>query len=571
LATCSLKIRESDLRAKIFCFFVLAVVAVAIPNVQGQPLSVTSPQRPPWEEFYVLGNQVAEVWVNVTSSYAPANVTLYYLAWPEETEPPQDQDALGKYASAGMHLWSGNQTFATFFVTMPRVANNSYVWGFARAYDAMGSHAESALSRIYYYTIPNPESSNLSLYFSVRHIDPRNLRMDLRVNAWLINAATYLPEILDFQHQPVTLFVSDRYSAYSYTSGEKNAQLYYNSGLPQLFPFDHYEYTFDLLIPAYLNQTGVTISSLSHGRISLGPGSSPYAELVGQQPETQDEAVDNSQWDIKSVMQYQPSQNFTARPPFLRVTITLDRNHELVRYLLLIPTFSLYALLGFSVLLQGKDQLQNRLLLYITIFGFSYTLQPTIKTIAPIIFGFSMIDRVTIALIPCTVILSACSIISTIWNQAGPHNDSVSRWDMFGVVVAALALYLITLIPVTLLGYYQKTFTLFDTGPYGWAILIALFLGLLIQRPTNYFRARYPLMSWRLREFSVELHRRMGVHRRRSEKSVRTTTEARSGQQSVSTPVSTATKPSTGLRHSQGSGNGKRRSRNKRRRTRHRR
>jgi hypothetical protein len=182
-----------------------------------------------------------------------------------------------------------------------------------------------------------------------------------------------------------------------------------------------------------------------------------------------------------------------------------------------------------------------------------------------------MIDRVTIALIPCTVILSACSIISTTWNQADPQNHSVSGWDIAGVIGAALALYLITRLTVTgLLGYYQKTFTLFDTGPYGWAILGALFLGFLIRRPLAYLRQRCPQIARRLRAFSIELYRRLTAHRRRGEKSAGTTTEAQPYVQIISTTVPTPVKPSRSPSAQTSTSKSKPRSRNKKRQTRRR-
>jgi hypothetical protein len=455
----------------------------------------------------------------------------------------------------------------TYEAIMPRVENNSYVFGFARAYDLRGNIAESHVNEMYYYTSPNPNSSSLRLSFFVRHIDPRNLQINFTVNAWLVNAVTYLPELLQDRSQSIWLPVSETIGPYSY-QGQGDFRLYYSSGQPPLFPFDRYDYTFELLLPKYLNSTGVIIES-KYGYTSLKPNSPAYAGLIGEEARTQDEALDNAIWDVQSVAQYHSSQNFTASPPYLRVTITLTRQPETVNYLLLIPTFSLYALLGLSVLLRGKDQLQNRLLLYITVFGFSYTLQPTIKATAPIVFGFSMMDRVTIALIPCTVILSACSIISMIWNEPDPQNDSVSGWDIAGVIGAALALYLITSLTVTdLLGYYRRTFTLFDTGPYGLAVLGVLFLGFVIRRPLAYFRQHSPQIARRLREFPLQLYRHFAVHRRKDENraGTTTTTETQPDTQMISTTMSTPVKLRRSVRaQTSTSRKGKLRSRNRKR------
>jgi hypothetical protein len=171
-----------------------------------------------------------------------------------------------------------------------------------------------------------------------------------------------------------------------------------------------------------------------------------------------------------------------------------------------------------------------------------------------------MIDRVTIALIPCTVILSACSIISTTWTKADPQNDSVSGWDIVGVIGAALALYAITRLTVTgILGYYQKTFTLFDTGLYGWAILGALFLGFLIRPPLTRLRQRYPQIALDSRAFLLELYGRFTAHRMKGENRAETTTEIKPDARMISTTVPTPVK----LRRSasaQTSTSGKRRS-----------
>jgi S1-C subfamily serine protease len=470
------------LRTESLFFFVFLVV-FAIPHAQAQTLSLTPPKRPPWENFYILGNQTAYVWVNVTSSVPIDNVTLYYVTLSKDCCPPEGAGAIDLYESVRMYQWFVNDSFFSYEVQMPRVANNSFVFGFARAYPKTGNYVESGKSdgALYYYTIPNPKSSFLRLQFNVRHINPRSLSLNLTASAWLQNAVTYLPEVLQGRYQWVILSVSTPYQPYTYGSGESNFELY-PSGQPQLFPFDSYTYWFDLFVPTYLNSTGIVIESM-YGDFPLNPKSPVKEGLIGLSARSQGEAVDNSLWDVQSTTQYFSSGNFTAQPPYLRVIVTLHRNWELVDLLLLLPTFSLYALLGLSVLLRGKDQLQNRLLLYITIFGFSYTLQPTVKTIAPIMFGFSMMDRIVIALIPCTVVLSACSIIP-IWRRRDQQDTTSLRWDATGVLGAVIALLGITVLRIN--DYPSNSlrmFTLLDTGLYGWLTLGALVCGLLLILP----------------------------------------------------------------------------------------
>jgi hypothetical protein len=142
--------------------------------------------------------------------------------------------------------------------------------------------------------------------------------------------------------------------------------------------------------------------------------------------------------------------------------------------------------LGLSILLKGRGQIANRLLLYLSVFGFSYTLQASVKNqpIAPFVLGFSMMDRVIIGLIPCTLILSATSIIGTTISRDNP--SVYSMCDGFGVLVAAAALYIVTLIPVTeYLGeppwVASTTYSLMlNTGWYGPAIFSALFTGMVL-------------------------------------------------------------------------------------------
>jgi len=215
------------------------------------------------------------------------------------------------------------------------------------------------------------------------------------------------------------------------------------------------------------------------------------------------QSSDISDWSFNTIISYYPMGS-SSQTPELKVTIILDRQPDLVNFFLLTTTIALFTLLGLSVLLTKRDQLANRLLLYLTVFGFSYQLQPSVRALsfAPVFVGFSMIDRILGALVPCTLVFIAFSIIGVVASNGGASQFS---WDVLGVFVAAGVLYFTTQFPYTeYIGQapwvVSATFNLFETGWYGPVSFFALFSGLILKPVlTN------PILKIRIHRFTLRI------------------------------------------------------------------
>jgi hypothetical protein len=387
-----------------------------------------------------------------------------------------------------MNIIQGDKFNATYEVIMPQANNDTSVWGFARAFDDHGNLAESPNQRIYYAMTPDPRSTYLDLTFYVRHVDPKTMIINMTIFAVLHNAWSYSPEILNVEYRgfdiPINKPAGDKYT---YSNEVTSVDVFYSKGHPELYPFDGYNYTFNVMVPFYLNESGTR-----SGGVPLKPNV-VYVDFIGVQPGTLVEALDNSAWEFHSEIRYFPSANFTSRSPYIRFTVVLERRFEQINYLLLVPTLSLYALLGFSVLLRGREELRNRLLLYLNVFVFSYGFQSGARSlsIAPIALGFSMIERLVLALIPCTAILAVFSIIGAFSNRSTDERVDLSGMpgllilDVIGILVSCLVLYGMTLVTVTeYLGrspwVKDVTYSLFDMGWLGWLFFVLLFMGIVV-------------------------------------------------------------------------------------------
>lgn len=459
--------------------------------VFAQTIEVSSPKlMGSYPSLTVPGSYHTEVEVNVTSTSPIANVTLYYLTNTNDTRPAP-VDTL--FTPVAMRYNSGGDFNATYVVTLPPAANVSF-WGFAKAFDIRGNSAGNAYAATFIYSTwsPNPNQTLFDLDLSVRHIDPKSMTMNVNRYAILKNYATYLQDRFESfgESDRPELDLTLSLGAFSYQSPRDAMNLYYQQGVPELYPFDTYNFTYTLRLADYLNSSG----RVQVNEITLYPYV-PYPDLVGLAiNQNLTEKQDNSAWIVHSSAEFYPSNNFTARPPVLQVTISLKRQPQQVDFLLLVPVLSLYALLGFSVLLRGPNELQNRLLLYLTVFLFAYGFQSNVKVLAmtPIVSGFSMIELMVLALIPITVILSVASIIMRVTGHW--PDDDIHITDRYGIRATSLDVFSILFSEVTLWSIVQVTvktyrccftlvsvnYTLANLSFWGILTIIFLALGLFV-------------------------------------------------------------------------------------------
>ncbi len=309
-------------RASLALTILLSVLLVnqnfALDPVHGSPITVSDPRVPGGPSLPITRTQKAQVFVNVSSTYPIANVTLYYAVAKNDVIP---QPLMELYNPVRMDFAWGGTPDATYVRVMDPVANDTWVWGFAKAFDIRGNSAGhvSQRSRIYRSWTPNPNASTLDVDVYVRHVDPKRLTLNISLRADLTNYVDYGPEILQvFGYFPLS--VNQPAGVFSYTSGRQTKTLYYSSGHPELYPFDKYDFTFYMWLPKYLNQSGLRVGKDLLQAFTTYPDTLPIASDL-----TLEERQDNSAWDIHSYVQFIPSHNFTAGLPSLKVTITLER------------------------------------------------------------------------------------------------------------------------------------------------------------------------------------------------------------------------------------------------------
>jgi len=436
-------------------FFLIAAIAslMIFPTVgfaQDLRFEVTDPKLAWGQRSPIIANETALVWANVTSRFPVLNVTLRYAETKSETPPPLSRQ---QYHIIMMNRIHGSEFNGTYEAVMPHVENDTLVWGFATAFDDHGNIVESPSGpqQIYQAMTPNPDSSYLDFSLLFRHVDAKTMTIDVTFSAVLRNALSYSAEILSDGSRGFQITVNKPVDKYTYSSEYETTSFWYSTAHPEFYPFDHYNYTLRLALPEYLNQSAI---NLGYGT-RLAPGT-VYIDFVPVSPRNLTEKSDNSAWEIHSRVQYFASANFTAEKPSLVITILLQRQQEYVNYLLLVPALSLYALLGFSVILRGREELRNRLLLYLNVFVFSYGFQSSIGRlpITPMVSGFSMMDRIVLTLIPCTALLAVSSIVGTVltrWRDSAielSHFSWLSACDIIGVAASTFILSQSTLVTV---------------------------------------------------------------------------------------------------------------------------
>lgn len=192
--------------------FVTAVVltSLMVPNASAQsnPIGLvphTAPQiildmgRPRLMTYnphyaYVLGNQTANVLVDINSTIPIAEVTLFYVVSPSGTLPPRPvwssgDRSLPNSTAKQMQLWTGNYTRGSFYTEIPHsvFGNNTVVYGYAKALDKKGNSNNTlnyySDTFIYNAYTPNPTSSSLELDFYMIDVDPKTLHMNLTINS----------------------------------------------------------------------------------------------------------------------------------------------------------------------------------------------------------------------------------------------------------------------------------------------------------------------------------------------------------------------------------------------------
>jgi len=489
-------------RTAIFLFLPFLFVLNSIPPIMSaspSTLVVTTPKCSLSGDI-PLPENTAYAQVNVTATYPIANALFYYeFVALNYTGPPPVLASLGQYNHSATGVPTTNGTFTLSFpISNPE--NNTVAFGFVRLNDTQG---DVAYSNGQPYPLPTctfssaaPEAT-LDMEVSVLDINPRYLNMSVNVFASVHNSITFAPVyLLNIYTTPSSLPVnqSESNGYYLYSSARTNETIL-PYGVGELFPFDSYTYYMEFQAQETLN-----FSSMSLNDIQLQPNHVTPNVLNYSTTASINQRIDQSSWILNA------SALFTAgkgnQLPYLTIFIHITRSPSQVEYAILIPLVALYGMLSVSLLATRKNDLANRLLIYISIFIFSYGFLSYASGLVPfpLVAGQNMLELITLALIPCTALLAALSFVR--W-MPGIRKNAIAAnvADLLGIALALITLLIVTTFSVRqyepVLGVIRLVpvqYSLRSLGWFGDALLLLFGSGLI------YPAAKIALGRHRLKE-----------------------------------------------------------------------
>ena len=434
---------------------------------------------------YPVGYQ-APILVNVTDSNAIVNVTLYYRIWPFNNGSITGWNELSRYNKSYMYEnrnW--NDTYEYYYDVKGNL-NSSQVYGLVKVVDQAGNIFYSGGGSTPNYPVPTctfyspPPKATLDIEVTLTDVNPKFLNINASIRATLWNSETFSPISINDIYSGFYLYLKPSASDLVQYSGTGTANLGH-VGYTQFFPVDSYTYYMYLDLSGVLN---LNYSEVTMNGVNLTSGV-PRQNVVNftSNPTTQ-ESTDNDQWTISSNVQYLPGVSAKTEPQ-IEVALTLTRQAGEVSSSILIPIISVYALLGASILIRGKNDLGNRLVVYLSVFVFTYELVTYIdqSIIIPAAVGPNMADLMVFALIPATAVLTFFSIVSWMPQFARRRNLLDGIAILFAAFVQAEEVRFNTLQYVLSNGRYQLatvTYGVGDLGIWGYATFAALFCGVLV-------------------------------------------------------------------------------------------
>jgi hypothetical protein len=418
----------------------------------------------------------------VTDSNPIINVTFYYRDWPVNNGSIPYWNYLSHYNSSYMYeSRNWNDTFEYYYDLRGNL-NNSYTYGLVKLIDRAGNVIYSGGANTPQYPVPTcffyspPPRATLNLELTPTDVNPKYLYINASISAWLWNSKTFSGGS-----------INDPYSGlYIWFKPSANDLVQYQAtgsailghvGYTQFFPIDSYTYYMYLGLGFAGN---LSFNEVTMNGINLTSGAIKSNVINFTNSPTFQENLDNSQWTLSSTAQY-----LTGKSPQIQVTMHIVRQAGPVSDSILIPVVSVYALLGASILMKGKNDLANRLVLYLTVFVFTYELIAYINqsTVIPAAVGLNMADQMVFALVPATAVLTIFSMIS--WMPQ--FNSRRNLIDMFAVLAVAFIqgteVRFDTLQYILSNGRYQwvtVTYGVGDLGIWGYATIAALFSGVSV-------------------------------------------------------------------------------------------
>jgi len=469
-------------RVLLLCLSIM-LISIAIPPVtsDSSPAIQISAPSCSLPGQIPLSTNTAYAKVNVTTAYPISNALFYYEFVPQNHSAPPPVLNISQYHTSATSVPASTGTFPLSF-PIQGPENNTIAFGFVRVND---THGDAAYSNGQPYPYPScyfssaAQNASLSMDLSVVDVNPRYLNMTLDVYATVINSETFSPVTLTNFYAPSFLFLNQSLSNGYYIYGSAHTtQSIYSYGIAQLYPVDSYTYVMQFQSEQLLNYSTMTLNG-----IQLKPNQDTPNVMNYSRSASVAQTIDNNAWSLGSAAQFSPRVG--NEPASLTITLQVTRNTSEVEYPVLVPLLALYALLGASLLATRKNDLANRLLVYISIFIFSYQFLNYVNSliVSPVAAGSNIFELLTLALIPCTAILAAFSFVRWVpWVRE--HRNMADAADVVGLGLATAVLWTIAQF-TTMRGSYTSgvfhlvpfTYYLTDLGWFGKALLLLFAIG----------------------------------------------------------------------------------------------
>lgn len=447
-------------------------------------MTITTPQLANGQFSTVPDTFYESVVVNVTSNVPILNVTIYYHSFPIGSEVSIPTN-VSNYNHALMNPSSVN---GTYYYQIPPQPNNTEVVAEAQAFGANYSRT-SSFSGILYEVVTPPPRLNLTMSLDVIDVEPKFMGVTLSIFGGLYNAERYNSYFDWYANIANALPPFSKQSGVFYSYTNYTNIVAYSSGEPNLFPFDSYNCTFYIYLP-----TGWNISSVIFDQ----PGQVSAPTMVPDRPYAVptsgnfSQRTDLSGWNISPTAVYLPSSNSSISSR-IRVTILLTSRSSEYMELFVIPVFSIFALLGSSIILQSDNDTTNRIAIYLTVVVFAFGFFAGMRNLAtfPETIGLTMIERLTLALIPSTVSLGFFSMIGV----------SLKRFRLLLDAFAVLSAFILTFYLTSFMGFistppYRTSFNFLSLGMWSTLFVLALSGGFLIALALSIWRKYRSKSKW---------------------------------------------------------------------------
>jgi hypothetical protein len=396
-----------------------------------------------------------------------------------------------------MNPLNASGTSRTYVAQIHPFPAPSFIGGMAVVTSLNQPSVNSSGGPIRIYEVENiSQPSILTMDILFYDVNPATLEANFTVNENILNSYSGLYWSTYSNTNPIEVFpsIEKQTAAFNWQNSESSYSLYTTQGNSEFYPYDSYNYTIDLTFSSDFNFSQINIDSLS-----LTPNSSSSTLGKAYQPTNppslSTQETDLSYWKITVFASYVKPHNASI-PSQLQVVFSIVRSSNSNANIALGTDLAMFVLLGASVVMVGKKQIQNRLFVYLTIFVFEFTFFSALSVLAPepLVFGgMTLIQNVTYTLVPCTTILAVKSMGET-WLPKNNARSSLYQTIADGIAVffASLVLYFLTAISTTVAYVYnpatnsyspvQQEFNLLDVKDfhaYGVYLLLALYGGLV--------------------------------------------------------------------------------------------